>query len=124
MDNAENTMQAADMAHKHANHELDAWKASALRLAVEVDKHRHAIEELNGWKGFYLVPRYYCQAAFMPLGKASVKVEYEIVNGQAIVLRALINGMVLDAEEAIPFTALAAWEQELTDAFKRDQSNF
>lgn len=100
MDNAENTMQAADAAHKNA------------------------IEELNGWKGFYLVPRYYCQAAFMPLGKASVKVEYEIVDGQAIVLRALINGMVLDAEEAIPPATQDAWEQELTDAFKRDQSNF
>ncbi|MEN9885578.1 MAG: hypothetical protein RL758_156 [Pseudomonadota bacterium] len=100
MDNAENTMQAADAAYKRA------------------------IDELNGWKGFYLVPRYYCQATFMPLGNASVKVEYEVVSGQAIVLRALINGMVLDAEEVIPAHIRDAWEQELTDAYKRDQSNF
>lgn len=52
--------------------------------------------------------------ANMPLGKASVEVEYEVMDGEATVLFACINGMWIDAGEFLPEFVVEGWEAELS----------
>lgn len=50
----------------------------------------------------------------MPLGKASVEVEYGVVGDQASVLWVLINGIWIDADEHIAEFFVQGWNELLT----------
>ena len=50
----------------------------------------------------------------MPLGKASVEVEFEVIDGQATVLFVCINGMWIDADEFIDSFVVDGWNELLT----------
>lgn len=50
---------------------------------------------------------------YMPLGKASVEVEYEVMDGEATVLFACINGMWINADEFLPEFVVDGWTEEL-----------
>lgn len=52
--------------------------------------------------------------AHMPLGKASVEVEYEVMDGEATVLFASVNGMWIDAGEFLAEFVVEGWEEELS----------
>lgn len=52
--------------------------------------------------------------AHMPLGKASVEVEYEVVDGEATVLFASVNGIWIDAGEFLPEFVVDGWNELLT----------
>ena len=56
----------------------------------------------------------------MPLGKASVEVEFEVVDGQATVLFVCINGMWIDADEFLAEFVVDGWNELLTSQ-ARDQ---
>lgn len=61
--------------------------------------------------------------AFMPLGKASVNVEYELVDGEAQVLNAYINGMWVDPQDWLAPAVFDGWQAELTRSHREDRSN-
>lgn len=52
--------------------------------------------------------------AHMPLGKASVEVEYEVTGGEATVLFASVNGIWIDAGEFLAEFVVEGWEDELS----------
>lgn len=54
------------------------------------------------------------QKQHMPLGKASVEVEYEVMDGEATVLFASVNGIWIDAGEFLPEFVVEGWKSELT----------
>lgn len=58
--------------------------------------------------------------AHMPLGKASVEVEYEVTDGEATVLFASVNGIWIDAGEFLPEFVVEGWESELTSQAGED----
>lgn len=55
-----------------------------------------------------------CELDRLPLGNASVLVEYEIVDGDAQVLQALINGMWIDPQDFLAESIFDSWQEELT----------
>lgn len=55
----------------------------------------------------------------MPLGKASVEVEYEVSGGEATVLFVMINGIWIDADEFIAAVEVESWNAELTRQHKQ-----
>lgn len=62
------------------------------------------------------------KTAFMPLGRASVNVEYELVDDEAQVLNVLINGMWIDPQDYIAPHVFDGWQSELTREHREDQA--
>lgn len=60
------------------------------------------------------------KTAHMPLGRASVNVEYELIDGQAQVLNAFINGMWTDPQDWIAPELFDNWQAELTRGARED----
>lgn len=60
------------------------------------------------------------RTAYMPLGKSSVNVEYELVDGQAQVLNAFINGIWTDPEDFLAESVFDDWQAELTRNARED----
>lgn len=60
------------------------------------------------------------KTAFMPLGRASVNVEYELIDGEAQVLNAFINGQWTDPQDWIAPSVFDGWQEELTRGHRED----
>ena len=73
------------------------------------------------WQGRGLLPRNGCRLAHMPLGNASVLVEYELLDDRCCVLGALINGQMVDPEVFMHPDYLESWQEELFAMHKRDE---
>lgn len=97
--------------------------ADVVMLAQDQQANRWAADsaELMRWQGRGLLPRSGCRLAHMPLGNASVLVEYELLDDRCNVLQMLVNGSMVDAECYLHPKTLEAWEAELFDSHKRDE---
>jgi hypothetical protein len=62
------------------------------------------------------------KTAYMPLGKASVNVEYELVDDEAQVLNVYINGMWTDPQDWIAPSVFDGWQEELTRGHREDMA--
>ncbi len=88
--------------------------------------------ELARWKGQTLLPRAGCHFAWMPLGKASVLVEYEFEAAErrtfdhpgtpanAMVVAVLINGALFDPEGLIDQGVIDGWELAIAESHGAD----
>jgi hypothetical protein len=62
------------------------------------------------------------KTAYMPLGKASVNVEYELVDDEAQVLSVFINGMWTDPQDWISPVLFDRWQAELSRGHREDMA--
>lgn len=62
------------------------------------------------------------KTAYMPMGRASVNVEYELVDGEAQVLNAFINGMWTDPQDWLAPSVFDGWQSELTQGHREDEA--
>ncbi len=64
-----------------------------------------------------------CHGAWMPLSKASVFVEYEVIDSDAQVLAVLINGMWIDPQDVLADHVFDGWQEELTRQVRADKDD-
>ena len=82
---------------------------------------KHALQaRLAEFEGTYAVPQRGCQITRMPLGNASVLVEFEMQDGDALVINVLINGMWIDAEDYLSTVTVRRWEETLSEDARND----
>ena len=65
-----------------------------------------------------------CRGAWMPLGNASVFVEYELIDGQAQVLSMFINGMWVDPQDVLADHMFDRWQSELSRSLEDEAEQY
>lgn len=93
---------------------------AALFLRIQHGTIEFLRREIGYLKGRGLAPCIGTHATFMPLGDASVWVEYEFVGERVSILATLINGTIQDPDGLIAERQLELWAEELERSHKSD----